>query len=50
MRWMNDHMPIWVDVQGMDDKTMNELAEIFGLHPLTLEDCTVADTREKIEN
>jgi Mg2+ and Co2+ transporter CorA len=34
----------------MDDKTMNKLAEIFRLHPLTLEDCTVVDTGEKIEN
>jgi Mg2+ and Co2+ transporter CorA len=49
-RWTNDRTPIWVDVQGMDDETMNESAEIFGLHPLTLEDWTVADTREKIEN
>jgi len=40
--------PVWVDIQGTHDE-MGDFARAFDLHPLTLEDCTVADTREKIE-
>eukprot|EP00026_Physarum_polycephalum_P002626 Phypoly_transcript_02634.p2 GENE.Phypoly_transcript_02634~~Phypoly_transcript_02634.p2 ORF type:complete len:315 (+),score=48.42 Phypoly_transcript_02634:1499-2443(+) len=45
-----DHTPIWVDVQGMEEDSLKTIAELFGLHPLTLEECTVPDTIEKIVN
>ena len=45
-----DTTPIWVDIQGLDDEDLKIVGKLFGLHPLTLEDCTVPDTREKFDN
>jgi magnesium transporter len=41
---------IWVDVQGFGDETvLRELAELFAIHPLALEDLVHEDVRPKAE-
>jgi magnesium transporter len=41
----------WVDVQGLGDaQTINRLGEIFGLHPLALEDVVNTHQRAKVED
>lgn len=40
---------MWIDMQGMDLHAIETVADALSLHPLTIEDCTVEDTREKIE-
>jgi len=37
----------WVDLQDMDNMEVSELAFLFDIHPLTVEDCILQDTREK---
>jgi magnesium transporter len=40
----------WIDVQGMgDEATLRRIAEIFGIHPLALEDAVNAPQRAKSE-
>jgi magnesium transporter len=40
----------WVDVQGLgDEKVLRDLADIFGLHPLALEDLVNVPQRPKAE-
>ncbi|PYH42854.1 magnesium transporter CorA family protein [Aspergillus saccharolyticus JOP 1030-1] len=39
----------WLDVTAASDEDIETLARSFGLHPLTIEDITVRETREKIE-
>lgn len=41
----------WVNVDGLDDqKTLEQLAKVMGLHALTLEDILNTDLRPKIED
>jgi magnesium transporter len=41
---------VWVDVQGLrDEAKLRQIAEIFGLHPLVLEDATNVPQRAKSE-
>lgn len=39
----------WIDLQGQDEPTLHGLAERFGFHPLTIEDCLHIDQRPKLE-
>ncbi len=39
----------WIDLQGQDDPTLQGLADRFGFHPLTIEDCLHIDQRPKLE-
>ncbi|RAH43532.1 magnesium transporter CorA family protein [Aspergillus aculeatinus CBS 121060] len=39
----------WLDVTAASDEDIETLARSFGLHPLTVEDITQRETREKIE-
>ncbi len=40
---------LWIDMQGIEEKDLAEIGKELDLHPLTVEDCMVHDTREKIE-
>lgn len=42
-------VPRWVDVQGLETEEMTQMGNMFHIHPLTIEDCTATDTREKME-
>jgi len=42
--------PHWVDVQGAEPEEIAQIGKMFNIHPLTVEDCTTSDTREKIEH
>lgn len=39
----------WIDLQKQDDVQLHLLAERFGFHPLTIEDCAHFDQRPKLE-
>lgn len=39
----------WIDLQKQDDVQLQLLAERFGFHPLTIEDCSHFDQRPKLE-
>lgn len=40
---------LWVDIGEPDDADIECLLECFGLHPLTIEDCILPNTRPKVE-
>ncbi|HUU84175.1 MAG TPA: magnesium/cobalt transporter CorA [Phycisphaerae bacterium] len=41
---------VWIDVQGLgDEKTLRSVGDVFGLHPLVLEDVVNVPQRPKIE-
>lgn len=49
-RWLKGSDTVWVDVQGLgDEKILMELAEVFGLHPLALEDIVHVPQRPKTQ-
>jgi len=39
----------WIDLRGQDEPTLKLLADRFGFHPLTVEDCLHVDQRPKLE-
>jgi magnesium transporter len=39
----------WIDLLDQDEPTLKILAERFGFHPLTIEDCLHVDQRPKLE-
>lgn len=39
----------WLDILSPTDAEMKVLAKVFGIHPLTIEDILMEETREKIE-
>jgi magnesium transporter len=41
---------LWVDMEGLEDDDIEVLMDIFGLHPLTVEDCIMVNARPKVEN
>ena len=41
---------LWLDIQEIDDNDIDLLTEVFNIHPLTIEDCIMANTRPKVEN
>lgn len=49
-RWLTGTDTVWIDVQGLgDEEVLLELAEIFGLHPLALEDIVHVPQRPKTQ-
>lgn len=49
--WLDGNYTVWIDVQGLgDEKILHQLAEIFRLHPLALEDIAHVPQRPKVEN
>jgi magnesium transporter len=40
----------WIDLVKQDESTLAVLAERFGFHPLTIEDCSHFDQRPKLES
>jgi magnesium transporter len=49
-KYLEKHAVTWVNVVGLGDaKTLEDLGEIFNLHPLALEDAAHADQRAKVE-
>lgn len=40
---------VWVDVLGPDEESLAPIAEVFGLHPLAVEDCMHFPQRVKID-
>lgn len=40
---------LWLDVCDIDDKDIDILTQVFGLHPLTIEDFIMPNARPKIE-
>ena len=40
---------LWLDILGPEDKEIELLLEVFGLHPLTVEDCIMPNARPKLE-
>ena len=48
--FLQAHPVSWVNVDGLGDaKTLNRIGEVFGLHPLELEDVTHTHQRAKLE-
>ncbi|MFH0772230.1 MAG: magnesium/cobalt transporter CorA [Candidatus Omnitrophota bacterium] len=41
---------LWVDMHNLEDDDIEVLMDIFGLHPLTIEDCIMVNARPKIED
>lgn len=41
--------PFWLDVLNPSEEEMKVLSKTFGLHPLTTEDISLGETREKVE-
>lgn len=41
---------LWVDIEGPEDTEVELLLEVFGLHPLTVEDCIMPNARPKFED
>jgi len=41
---------LWVDIQDIEDADIDLLTNIFGLHPLTIEDFIMVNSRPKLEN
>ncbi|MBM3254938.1 MAG: magnesium/cobalt transporter CorA [Candidatus Omnitrophica bacterium] len=41
---------LWVDMCDLDDNDIDLLAEVFNLHPLTIEDFIMVNARPKVEN
>jgi len=41
---------LWVDMKDIDDNDIDTLTEIFSLHPLTIEDFIMVNSRPKVEN
>src|SRR6185369_4396147 len=39
----------WIDLRGQDEPSLKRLADRFGFHPLTIEDCLHVDQRPKLE-
>lgn len=49
-RWLDTEEAVWIDVQGLgDEAVMLELADVFGLHPLALEDIVHVPQRPKTQ-
>ncbi len=45
----DDKNLLWVDIEKPDDDDVDILLNVFGLHPLTVEDCLVPNARPKVE-
>lgn len=41
---------LWVDMEGLEDEDIEVLMDLFGLHPLTVEDCIMVNARPKVED
>lgn len=41
---------LWIDICEPDQQTLNELAETFNLHPLSIEDALTSDQLPKLDN
>lgn len=41
---------LWIDMHDLEDEDVEVLMDIFGLHPLTIEDCIMVNARPKIED
>ncbi len=47
---LSSQRSVWIDVQGIgDEATLHELAALFSIHPLALEDVVNAPQRPKVE-
>ncbi|KAJ2760161.1 CorA metal ion transporter, partial [Coemansia nantahalensis] len=44
-----DAAPFWLDVAGATARELHELADLFGLHPLTVEDIEQGCSRDKLD-
>jgi len=41
---------LWVDMEALEDSDIETLMDVFGLHPLTVEDCIMVNARPKVED
>jgi len=41
---------LWVDMEELSDSDIEVLMDVFGLHPLTVEDCIMPNARPKVED
>jgi magnesium transporter len=41
---------LWVDMEELSDSDIEILMDVFGLHPLTVEDCIMVNARPKVED
>ena len=41
---------LWVDMEALEDSDIEILMDVFGLHPLTVEDCIMVNARPKADN
>jgi len=49
-RWLEGEETVWVDVQGLgDEATLWGLSEVFGIHPLAIEDIVHVPQRPKTQ-
>lgn len=45
-----EHSLLWVDMEELEDEDIEILMNVFGLHPLTVEDCIMVNARPKVED
>ncbi|MFA6079291.1 MAG: CorA family divalent cation transporter, partial [Candidatus Omnitrophota bacterium] len=45
----DETLSIWIDIQDIDDADIDMMTEIFNLHPLTIEDFIMVNSRPKAE-
>jgi len=48
-RWAAQNETLWVDLEETQPQELEELARLFHLHPLTIEDCLHGGQRPKLE-
>jgi magnesium transporter len=41
---------LWLDIEEMQDEDIEVLMDLFGMHPLTVEDCIMVNARPKVED
>ena len=41
---------LWLDIEEMEDEDIEVLMDVFGMHPLTVEDCIMVNARPKVED
>ncbi|MDD4879762.1 MAG: hypothetical protein PHR22_04855, partial [Candidatus Omnitrophica bacterium] len=41
---------LWVDMEALEDSDIESRMDVFGLDPLTIEDCIMVNARPKVED
>ncbi|MDP2943432.1 MAG: CorA family divalent cation transporter, partial [Candidatus Omnitrophota bacterium] len=46
----SENVLLWIDIEEMEDGDIEVLMDVFGIHPLTVEDCIMVNARPKVED